>query len=178
MDVHRLLADEIGQRPLAQDEDLYKIVRQAVLGPEGVPDPVRARAVLAREMDRAGPPIPGEPFVEDLDETEGTVRLSLRRWKFVRGTADELWPVILQSTRAMAGDPDRLVRCLDEAGSVLAALGRDAARFRATVGRLAEEGYPPVPHGAAYLEAYRPAYRVVLRRFLPPWVNAPPPSTG
>jgi hypothetical protein len=179
MDVRRLVSEELARRPLAGDDDVYAIVRQAVLGSgESVPDPVRGQALLAKELERVGPPVPGEPIVEDLDETSGTVRLNLRKWKFVRGTAAELWPVVVGSLRELPYEPARMPPCLEGAASALEHLGRDPAPLRARVSELAGRGYPPVPQTPAYVEAYRPQYRVVLRRLLPPWVTAPPPDAG
>jgi hypothetical protein len=172
------VGDELSLRPAAGPEDLYALVREAVLG-EPPSDPATARSRLEAELDAAGPPRREEPIVEDLDEVQGTVRVNLRRWRFIRASAEELWPVIEASARAIGpGDRSRFAACLDRAGAVLAARGADAAVFRAFVAGRATEGLPPVAHGRTYREAYAPSYRVVLRRFLPPWVTAPPPEAG
>jgi hypothetical protein len=179
MDVERLVAEELRARPLAGDADLYLLLREAILGPEPIVDPAAARVALGLDLDRAGDRRGAEPIVEDLDEVQGTVRLNLRRWRFVRGSANELWPVVEKSARAAGrGDAARLHGCLGAAAAVLPGLGRDAAAFRAYVDARAAEAFPAVEHAPAYRAAYAPAYRVVLRRFLPPWVTAPPPEAG
>lgn len=177
-DLVRLLDDELSLHPAAAPEDLYRLVHEAILGLP-VADPAAARARLEAELAAAGPPRADEPIVEDLDERLGTVRVNLRRWRFIRAGAAELWPIVEASARALGeGDRARLGACLDRAATVLATRGGDADAFRAFVRARAAEGLPPVPPGAAYRAAHAPSYRVVLRRFLPPWVTAPPPEAG
>lgn len=180
IDLFRLLGDELALRPEAGSADLYRLLHEAVLGPGEALDGVATiRDRLAVALDAAGSPRPGEAIVEDLDDRQGTVRLNLRRWRFIRATVDELLPIVLASARAFAeGDHERLAACLDHAGPVLETLGVDAAGFQSFAADRAAEGFPPVPHGAAYREAHDPSYVVVLRRSLPPWVTAPPPEAG
>jgi hypothetical protein len=179
VDLRRLLGDELALRPGAGAADLYRLVHEAILGPGPATIGDGAREALARELAAAGPPRDGEAIVEDLDERQGTVRVNLRRWRFIRATADELWPILERSVRVLGeGDRDRLAACLAAAAPVLATLGRDAAEFRAFVAAREAEGFPAVAPGAEFREAHGPSYRVVLRRFLPPWVTAPPPEAG
>lgn len=168
MDVKRLLGDELERRPRAAPEDLYGLVREAILG-----DGPASEAELEAALVRAGTASPEEPIVEELDETTGTLRLNLRKWRFVGGTARELAPVVACSAGPPSPEAEaRLSRCLDEAATVA---GPGLARL---VGELRGEGLPPVHNSANYVQTYRPAWRVVLRRCLPPWVTAPPPGTG
>jgi hypothetical protein len=179
VDLPRLLGDELALRPGAGAADLYRLLHEAILGPGPAALADGAREALARELAAAGPVREGEPIVEDLDERQGTVRVNLRRWKFIRATADELWPILARSVRALGeGDRERLVACLAAAAPVLASLGRDPAEFRAFVAAREAEGFPAVEPGREFREANGPSYRVVLRRFLPPWVTAPPPEAG
>lgn len=170
MDVRRLLADELALRPAAEPQDLYVLVRGAILG-EPPPRPDLLAAALG-ELEASA----AEPLIEDLDEVQGTVRLNLRKWRFVRGTADELWPVVAASTPIP--DPERLEACLAAAPAALESLGGDGGALEAYLAARREEAWPQVAHSEKYRKNYRPAYRVVLRRHLPPWVTAPPPSTG
>lgn len=172
MDVRRLLADELARRPLAGPQDLYLLVREAIYGQA---PPAGGLAALAAELDAVAPTAEG-PIVEDLDEVQGTVRLDLRKWRFVRGTAAELWEVVDASR--VAPDPERLAACLERAPAAWASLGGDGGALEAWLAARREEAWPPVQHSEKYQKTYRPAYRVVLRRQLPSWVTAPPPSTG
>jgi hypothetical protein len=171
MDVRRLIAEETARRPLSAPQDLYVLVREAILG-----QPVPAGPAALAEALAAVDPSTDEPLVEDLDEVQGTVRLNLRKWRFVRGTAEELWDVVAAS--AVPADPERLAACLAQAPGAWAAQGGDGATLGAWLAARREEAWPPVQHSEKYERNYRPAYRVVLRRHLPPWVTAPPPTTG
>jgi hypothetical protein len=175
MDVRRLFADELALRPAAQPADLYLLLREALL----FPDPGDAAQGEVDEAEFAAlQPVADGPIVEDLDEVRGTVRLNLRKWRFIRGTAPELLEVVAQSAREPPGDRARLAACSRIAPQALADLGRDGAALEAYLRRRAEEAWPLVDHSEKYEKTYQPAYRVVFRRHLPPWVTAPPPGTG
>ncbi|WP_373048113.1 hypothetical protein [Vulgatibacter sp.] len=172
MDVMRLVADEVARRPAAAPADIYLLVREAILGPTATgPD---LEAVLATVE-----PAAQEPIVEDLDEVQGTVRVNLRKWRFIRGSAAELQVVVERSLASPdEGARERLAACLERAPAAWAAAGGDASVLRSYLDAQRENAWPPVEHSEKYRRDYQPAYRVVLRRHLPPWVTAPPPTTG
>lgn len=172
MDVRRLFADELALRPAAEPADLYLLLHEALLPGDTPRGEVDEAAFAALE------PAAGVPIVEDLDEVRGTVRLNLRKWRFIRGTAAELAEVVTRSAREPPGDRARLAACSEVAPQALQDLGRDGAALAAYLRRRAEEAWPLVEHSEKYKNDYQPAYRVVFRRHLPPWVTAPPPGTG
>ena len=173
MDLRRLFADELALRPAAEPADLHLLVREAVLGPATPPEDVDALATTLAALR----PAAGEPIVEDLDEVQGTVRLNLRKWLFIGGNAAELREVL---AGAIGHRPDaaRFEGCLEAAPAALDAAGGDGAALAAWLEAQREEAWPPVQHSEKYEKNYQPAYRVVFRRHLPPWVTAPPPTTG
>lgn len=172
MDLRRLLADELALRPAAEPVDLYVLLREALLGPAAAESEAALAAALA---DLA--PSTDEPLIQDLDEVRGTVRLNLRRWLFIHGTARHLHAVVARSA-GLPGDPSRLAACAALAPAALEALGLEGGALERFLRARAEEGWPPAEHSEKYRTLYRPAYRVVLRGQLPAWVTAPPPTTG
>jgi len=172
MDLRRLFADELALRPDAAPQDLYLLVREAVLGPQPPPDEAEVARLLASLQ-----PAANEPIIEDLDEVQGTVRLHLRKWLFIGGNAAELHEVLAGAIGHLP-DGRRLEACLEAAPAALEALGGDAEGLAAYLEAKREEAWPAVEHSEKYKKTYQPAYRVVFRRHLPPWVTAPPPTTG
>ena len=173
-DVAPLVSEERTRRPASTSADLYKLVHEALLGPAHLlVEPEQARARLADELAAAGPPRADERLAEELDEASGTMRIHLRRWRFARGTINELWPVVVASAAVSSADARlRLPACLRAAAAVA------PQDFPGYVQAREAEGFPAVRHSDAYRAAYAPSYRVVLRRHLPGWVTAPPPNAG
>jgi hypothetical protein len=155
-----------------EPNDLYKLLHQASLGSEhAVGDTVAAREWLERELAGMGPG-PAEPLIDSLRADGWVVRIHLRPFVAAGGDPE----AILQAFIGTAADPgDR--EDLRRAGEVAVRLARAKAlpwpgsTVSALFAGLAAQGYPAVHHSAAFVEHYRPAYRVVagalLRAVLP-----------
>ena len=165
-----ILLEQAALRPLWQLQDLYKLAFQAALGSEhAAPGEAAARRWLEEEVAMLGPgpedfPIEGispdgrlarvnlQPYFADGGDMEGVLQAFLRTAVAWRGTRQVLqqyidWAVVL----AAGGD-----------------LGFPVEEMRAFVDKMAEAGYPAAHHSAIYREEYQPAYRVVMREYLPP----------
>ncbi len=161
----RVVAAHLERCPLATAADVYKFVHQSVFGPAHfVPDPEQARAYLEREMAglEGGPA--AEPLLEELSDT--LVRVNLRPFLAAGGDGEALVAALVESARSVVGDPALMEARLAAAVRVLERLGRreDSAALAALARELAGRGFPAIEHSQRYRAAYRPAYRVVLRR--------------
>ncbi len=172
------LAQHLARHPLAAPEDVYKFVHQSVFGPAHfIPDAEAAQAYLEREVAELGPCSPGEPLLEPLSDT--LVRVNLCPFVAAGGDRHRLLAALLESAATVQGEGELMRRRLGAAARLLVELGRreDASRLRSLGEDAAARGYPALHHSERYTQAYRPAYRVVLRRLLEPG-HAPTPSAA
>jgi hypothetical protein len=150
--------------PMAQAEDLYKFLHQAVYGPgHAIPNRQAAAAYLERELEGLGPPMEAEPLCEDLGGQPVLVRVNLRPLMADGGNPDLLLDAFVESANQVHGSSERMETVLSLAVSWLTCASRpDLSReLDALVNELAEKGYPAIHHSESYRDVYRPAYRVV-----------------
>ena len=154
----------LDDHPLAGAEDLYKFLHQAVYGPgHAISDREAAEAWMEREIENLDPPIEGELSCEALGGEPPLVRVNLRPFVASGADADQLLDSFIASANLASGTTRRMEVVLVLATSYVQCAGRGelAPDLRALRTELAEKGYPAIRHSEAYVEAYRPAYRVV-----------------
>jgi hypothetical protein len=155
----------LDSRPMAGVEDLYKFLHQAVFGPgHAISNREAAAAWMERELTELGQPIGGEPACEALGGEPGMVRVNLRPFVARGGKPDLLVDAFVSSANGPRGTERRMKVVLKLAVSYVQCAGRGelAPALKDLAAELGDKGYPAIHHGEAYLEAYRPAYRVVL----------------
>jgi hypothetical protein len=154
----------LDDHPLAGAEDLYKFLHQAVYGPgHAISDREAAEAWMEREIESLDPPIEGELSCEALGGEPPLVRVNLRPF-VVRGfDSDQLLEAFIASANLVRGTRRRMEVVLALAISYVQCAGRGelAPDLKALSTELAGKDYPAIRHSEAYVEAYRPAYRVV-----------------
>jgi hypothetical protein len=151
--------------PLAGLEDLYSALLHGALGPaHGTQDSAGAARWLHSELAslRAGPP---EPLAEDIAGDSSVLRVNLRTFVALGGNGDSLLGAFVRSGRSVTPQPFRLSKALRELatiadGGTLPWSGDSVRKFAAHV--IARD-HEIIGHSRAYLDAYRPAYRVVSR---------------
>lgn len=169
--IEALVREHAALYPAMEPEDLYKLIRQATLGPQSlfVGQNSELEDGLSQEIARMNPsPIEGEPLVEMLDPDWNLVRINLRPWLQRGGTMEDLARAIGWTTLKYRGDRAVLVSSLAAARGVVDDLPVtfDASDFDKVVSRMKEKHYPPGIHSKDYAEAYQPAYRLVLLHHL------------
>ena len=150
--------------PLADADDLYKFLHQAVYGPgHAIPNREVATTWLEREIENLSPLIEGELQCEALGGEPPLVRVNLRPFVAIGGSADLLLDAFIASATLERGSPRRMGIVLSLASSYVQCAGRGelAPELKILAAELAEKGYPATHHSEAYIEAYAPAYRVV-----------------
>jgi hypothetical protein len=167
--VGQLLGHHLKRYPLAQLDDVYKLLHQAALGAGHAMDDV---GVLRQRLDAEVAALaagPEEPVADAISPDGRLARVHLRAYLEAGHSVESLFDAFVQTAREYPSSPDKLAKfcgCLAD----LAAAGGipfDQAEVSRYFARIAEDGYPVVMHSAAYREAYKPAYRVVAFDFLP-----------
>jgi hypothetical protein len=151
-------------------DDLYKLLHQAALGSEhAVRDEAHARDWLTRELAGLGAG-PEEPLVDIISPGGEVVRVHLRPFVRYRLDAGLLLDASLRTARDFPRRADRIT----EYAATAADLAREGIlRFGAEeisehIASKKQAGFPAIHHSPAFEAAYRPAYRVVAARELPP----------
>ncbi len=160
----RSLAFDLAMHPEAEAADLYKFLHQAFFGPgHAIPDPDAAARWLDRELEDLGPPPVGEAPCEVLGGWPILVRVNLRPFVAGGGDAAELLGAFVTTAGEVRGDPGQMGEAIEIVVRWLRSDGRgDLADALERLGHeLAPKGYPAVHHSETYVEAYRPAYRVI-----------------
>jgi hypothetical protein len=155
--------------PLLQAQDVYKLLHQGVFGPGHIiSDPGSARRYLNDEF--AALPAHGLPEVEDVEpiDPDGMfVRVNLAP---LAGRPEEL-PRLAEALLAGAqvpGTRDEMGRRLTAAREWYeATLPLVGAELAGIAEEARSAGFPALHHTSVYVQAYKPAYRVVLSRLWP-----------
>ena len=167
--VGQLLGHHLMRYPLAQLDDVYKLLHQAALGAgHALDDPTALRERLDAEVAAMGSG-PEEPVADAISPDGRLARVHLRAYLEAGHSVQSLFDAFVQTAREYPPSPDKLVKfcgCLaDLAGA--GGIPFDPAEVSEYFAKIAEDGYPVVTHSAAFRKAYKPAYRVVALDFLP-----------
>jgi hypothetical protein len=165
----QILTDHLARYPLMQVEDVYKLVHQASLGSEhAVSDVARAREWLAHELTHLGKG-PAEPILDPISADGRILRVHLRPYIATGGDPARLLDAFVRTANGFQGSIDqlRIYWAHVEQMAVAGHLPFSQALVREYAVRMEELNYPVVHHSDAYRAAYRPAYRIIARDFLP-----------
>jgi hypothetical protein len=161
------------RRPGMQPRDIYKLLYQAVRGPEHlISSPQTFTDRLAEEWATLDPGHE-DPLWESLRPDGCLLRVNLRTYKAQGGQLDELASACLETARRVLDTQAELHKAWEEVVM--------AFRDRSWTGLAVEQieifttwlegvGYPAVHHSDEYRALYHPAYRLVTR--LPVTVRA------
>jgi len=167
--VGQLLGHHLKHYPLAQLDDVYKLLHQAALGAGHAMDDVTAlRERLDTEVATLGAG-PEEPLAEPISPDGRLARVHLRAYLQAGHSVDSLFDAFVQTAREYPASPDKLAKfcgCLADLAEV-GGIPFDRAEVSRYFEKIAEEKYPVVTHSDSFREAYKPAYRVVALDFLP-----------
>jgi hypothetical protein len=139
------------------------------MGPgHAVEDAGVARARLQAEAAQLGKG-PDDPIADSISPDGRLARVHLRPYVAAGHSLDVLAEAFVQTARAYAGAPDKLVKFCGCLGDLAAAggipFGRD--EVERYFDSIANQNYPVVHHSNTYRTEYQPAYRVVALDLLP-----------
>lgn len=167
--VRSLLTRQLARFPAMEPQDVYKLLYHATMGSRHAGlDSAMAAEWLEREVRELGPG-PDEPAVDTISADGRMVRVNLRPYLAAGGDRAALLRAFVRTAREFRGSGADLRRQLGYVEQMASAgeLRLPASALRRYFARMQAAGYPAVEHSAAYLAAYRPAYRVVLGAMLP-----------
>lgn len=164
-----ILREHARRYPLWELPDVYKLLHQAAMGAEhALTSESAARDWLTQELAHldAGP---DEALIDPISPNGDMVRVHLRSFATRQLSSGELLQAFIQTALEAPRSTDALQR------SILAAIelaqegmlpcSEDEARSYFDERRLG--GYAPAHHSEPFRRAYKPAYRVIARKFLP-----------
>jgi len=154
--------------PRWEAADLYKLLHQATRGSEhAAPSEEAAGEALERELGQMGTGT-AEPLVGPIRADGAIARVHLRAWQAAGLDSHLLLAAFLETAANWEEAPGELEEALRRWGARAGELGVPPGEVTKLAGRMKAQGYPAAHHSEAYRTLYRPAYRVVATRFLPP----------
>lgn len=163
-----IVTNQLQRYPLMQLDDLYKLIFQAAMGSEhAVPDREAAAAYLQEELKIMGSG-PVEPLIDPIAPDGRIVRVHLRPYLQSGEDPAILLKAFLRTADKFQGSHEKLGAWWQVAIAVVEeqALPLQVGSSKIFFSRMVDIGFPAVHHSQAYLSAYKPAYRVVLKEAL------------
>ena len=154
--------------PSWQVQDVYKLAYQAALGPgHSIRNPSSAREWLERELAAMGKG-PTEPVIDPISTNEEIVRVHLRPYLAYGGDPEMLLSAFVDTANHYHGETELLEAYLAQ---IVDHQHFPPEKMEDFFQKIKEQGYPGVHHSETYRKLYRPAYRVVGRKYLPNSIN-------
>jgi hypothetical protein len=154
--------------PKAEISDLYKVAHQGIRGSEhAVGDRADAAAWMTRELRELDtlPATIDEPLVEPLPPDGRFVRVHLRPFIATGGDPEKLVDAFVATANAPVSDVAEFSCAAAGAAKALESRG-ESASTRAFFEARRKAGYEATHHSPEYGTAYRPAYRVIARKYV------------
>lgn len=163
-----VLQDQAQRYPQMQVQDWYKLLHQSAMGSAHLgADSSAIYNYLLHEWAGLGPSR-GEDLLEYISPDSSMVRLNLRPYKEAGGNPPDVYAMMTASWEIYKPSVKRLEDCLAQL-TFMAERGDiwlNPDDFAAYLEEQRARDYPAVHHSDRYEQAYRPAYRVVLRSTL------------
>ena len=165
--LEQILRHHARKYPQMQPTDAVKLIYQNVFGGGHlIREPAACRCALRHEYEDT-PQIFHAPLLEDIGN--GMVRVMLSAIDGSGYSIEQLGYDFVRSSREHQGSLNGFLLKLDILRRVAAdgAFGFSLEEQEDYLREYQKAGYPMVSHSEQYRKAYRPAYRIVLKRLLP-----------
>ena len=166
--VKALIQTHVARYPALSVTDVYRLLHQAVFGVgTRIPNRKTAREWLDHEVSLVAPD-PTGLLVESVHPAGEVVRLYLPAYCAAGGSINALLDAYIKASEAPPGNAAQMVAWWAIFAQMVAPTAPLADRFEARVvaltGRMrATESWAALAHSPAYIEYYRPFYRVLTR---------------
>jgi len=148
--------------PEMQIQDIYKLAHQAAMGSgHAISDTATAAAWLDRELKEMGAG-PIEPLIDPISPDGEIVRIHLRPFLSSGGDSKKLLDAFIRTGNEFYGKEDDLEALWDSATRSHFLPATDMDTF---ISQMKERAYPALHHSEQYNQLYKPAYRVVSRKY-------------
>jgi len=163
MTIEAVLRAHFVRYPSMQIQDVYKLIHQAALGSEHAISSIEgARKWMERELAEMGTG-PDEPVVDPISADDQIVRVHLRPYMAQGGVPETLFDAFLRTANEYRGDRQVLK---DYWNTVIDMKYFPFTEMDGFIKSMQAQNYPAVHHSPEYERLYRPAYRVVWRKFI------------
>ncbi len=163
-----IIQDQVRRHPGFRIQDLYKLIYQSCFGGGHLlHDKKKARAALGKEWNNAEKIPKGETLIEVIDPLSEILRINIRIYKKTGGTPDRLFKAFVKSSQEIQPNRNRFIEYWETATkwAETGIIDFSSDAMKDTLIDMGKEEFPPQHHSKPYLEANRPSYRVVLKRF-------------
>ena len=163
MAIEVILRAHIARYPAMQIQDIYKLVHQAAMGSEHAISSVQSsREWLKRELAEMGTG-PEETMIDPISPDGQIVRVHLRPFLTAGGDSEILLNAFIRTANEFHGDGHLLLDYLTNANALHYFPPGEMEEFITSIWA---QNYPAVHHSPEHERLYRPAYQVVLRKYL------------
>jgi len=167
-DVGVLVRKQQRLHPNLRIQDVYKLLFQGVMGVAHIlGDKERARRYLEDEFTTVDvSEFLNEPLVEDVSVSGGVARINLRPFKRLGLSIDRLFEAMILSAERMKENREEFIMLWNRFMK-LVKVGKLDFNYENLVKFdkvIRDRGYPPVHHSKEYVNANKPAYRVVEKK--------------
>src|SRR3989304_7683686 len=160
-----ILRNHADRYPEMQIHDIYKLVHQAAMGSEhAVMDRTRILEVLIQEMEEISSVPFEEPLADPISPDGEIIRVHLRPFAETKKDASILADAFHRTASEFEGRIDMIESHWKSATQTKLFPNHLMDEF---ISEMKRQNYPAVNHSDAYRQAYKPAYRVVWRKFFP-----------
>jgi len=158
-----ILRAHFARYPSMQIQDTYKLIHQAAMGSEhAISDPEAARRWMEHELAGMGVG-PDELMIDPISNDKQIVRVHLRPFMAQGGNVVALLHAFIRTAGEFRGN----IQTLKNYWIIAADIGYySLAEMDDFMRAIQEQDYPAVHHSSQYETLYRPAYRVIWRKFL------------
>ncbi len=163
MTIEAVLRAHFMRYPSMQIQDVYKLIHQAAMGSEHAISSIEgARKWMERELAEMGAGS-AEPAIDPISDDGQIVRVHLRPFVAQGGKPETLLDAFIRTANEYRGD----VQTLKNYWGIAAGMGYySSTEMEDFIQSMQARNYPAVHHSFEYEGVYRPAYRVVWRKFI------------
>ncbi|MFT3895412.1 MAG: hypothetical protein QM730_27620 [Anaerolineales bacterium] len=163
MSIETILRSHLARYPDMRIQDLYKLIHQAAMGSEhAILNPEGAQKWMERELAELGVG-PDEAVIDLISADEQIMRVHLRPYVAQGGDPETLLNGFIRTANEFHGDKDVLKNYWKTAKEIE---HFSLANIDGFFEPLEAQNFPAVHHSLDYERFYRPAYRVVWRKFI------------
>jgi len=163
MTIEAVLRAHFLHYPAMRIQDVYKLIHQAALGSEHAVSSIEgARKRMENELAKMGAG-PDESVIDPISDGGQIVRVHLRPFIAQGGNPETLLNAFIRTANEYRGDIQILKKYWNIAIDMEHFLSAEMDDF---IQSMQTQNYPAVHHSPEYERLYRPAYRVVWRKFI------------
>lgn len=164
----QIILSHLEKYPLMKIKDIYKLIFQAAMGPEHfINDKKTAYKKLYAEIDQVDTNFV-IPVVEIIDPNNKLVRIHLQSYKAKSGNIDKLFEAFYITAETFESLPENIFNYWNE---LIVLADQNQIPFSKTeldnfFKKELSQKLVAVSHSDIYKLAYKPAYRLVLKKYL------------